>query len=333
MRVFSCWYGYAILLLLFIHVIDFVSARRMPIMPNVPIRGGSGGSQRSQRKRTDGKPKKTYRTSPSASRTNGEKISMASSLSSLSTGRRACGLYIWDAPSALFHRWTNHLLRDCVYEGLGGRKFVRIAPGSILQLLYPGSSRYSPDRCIFCGGSFPDHLTLWWSKNMYTPFDLLLDKVYKQGVVVVQNQEDNDDHGQTRRGKIAGSAGSQPEEGQKTDYLYHRRYVTEADELVDFHKKIKREKKWATKKYAAQAANHPLLLTDSPLEKKYVQLGGNHKLQYVIPSPKFQGDNKVLGDGMNLVRDIVLNAVDTLIRLENYEKRGAATQDPSPSLF
>jgi hypothetical protein len=258
-----------------------------------------------------GKPTTTSRTSSSASRTDGEKNSVASSLSALSSGRRrACGLYIWDAPSALFYRWTNHLLRDCVYEGRGGRKFVRIAPGSILQLLYPGSSRYSPDRCICCGGSFPDHLTLWWSKNMYTPFDLLLDKVYKQSVVV-QNQEDNDDQ---RRGKVGIN---QPEEGTKPDYLYHRRYVTEADELVDVDKQIKGEKK-------------PLPKTS---ETNNVQLGGNQKMQYVIPSPQFRGDQKVLGDGMNLVRDIVLNAVDTLIRLEHYEKRGAATQGPSPSLL
>ena len=35
---------------------------------------------------------------------------------------RACGFYIWDAPSALLHSWCHHLLKDCVYEGLGGRK-------------------------------------------------------------------------------------------------------------------------------------------------------------------------------------------------------------------
>jgi hypothetical protein len=30
---------------------------------------------------------------------------------------KACGFYIWDAPSALLHRWCHHLQRDCIYEG------------------------------------------------------------------------------------------------------------------------------------------------------------------------------------------------------------------------
>lgn len=38
-------------------------------------------------------------------------------------GRRtACSLYIWNAPSALLHRWCHHLQRDNIYEGLGGKK-------------------------------------------------------------------------------------------------------------------------------------------------------------------------------------------------------------------
>jgi len=48
---------------------------------------------------------------------------IASSLANLSPGRRrACSLYIWDAPSALLYRWCNHLMKDRVYEGRGGKK-------------------------------------------------------------------------------------------------------------------------------------------------------------------------------------------------------------------
>lgn len=36
--------------------------------------------------------------------------------------RRACGLYIWDVPSALLYHWCRHLLKDAVYEGRGGKK-------------------------------------------------------------------------------------------------------------------------------------------------------------------------------------------------------------------
>lgn len=48
-----------------------------------------------------------------------------SPIKAMASGRRACGLYIWNAPSALLYKWTNHLLQDCIYEGKGGRK-VRI---------------------------------------------------------------------------------------------------------------------------------------------------------------------------------------------------------------
>lgn len=95
---------------------------------------------------------------------------------------RACSLYVWDAPSALLAKWCQHLLKDCIYEGRGGHKFVRIPPGSILQLLYPNN--YSTDRCLLCGGTFRDHLTLWWGKHLYTPFDRLLDRTLEEARVV-----------------------------------------------------------------------------------------------------------------------------------------------------
>jgi hypothetical protein len=34
--------------------------------------------------------------------------------------RRACGFFVWDATSALLHKWCNHLLKDHIYEGKGG---------------------------------------------------------------------------------------------------------------------------------------------------------------------------------------------------------------------
>jgi hypothetical protein len=44
------------------------------------------------------------------------------SITAMASGRKACGLYIWDAPSALLHKWCTHLLRDKIYEGRGGHK-------------------------------------------------------------------------------------------------------------------------------------------------------------------------------------------------------------------
>jgi hypothetical protein len=35
--------------------------------------------------------------------------------------RRACSLFVWDAPSALLYKWCHHLLKDNLIEGKGGR--------------------------------------------------------------------------------------------------------------------------------------------------------------------------------------------------------------------
>mmetsp|Transcript_112 Transcript_112/g.298 ORF Transcript_112/g.298 Transcript_112/m.298 type:complete len:332 (-) Transcript_112:52-1047(-) len=99
------------------------------------------------------------------------------------SNRRACGFFIWDLPSALLYRWCQYLLKDRIYEGRGGYLFVRYESNSILQLLYP-CSRYSPNKCMICGGSYPDHLELWWSKHLYSPFDQYLDKTYNDALAI-----------------------------------------------------------------------------------------------------------------------------------------------------
>ena len=45
--------------------------------------------------------------------------------------RVACHMYIWDAPSALLHKWCNHLMRDCVYEGRGGKKVGLVVDATV----------------------------------------------------------------------------------------------------------------------------------------------------------------------------------------------------------
>lgn len=54
-----------------------------------------------------------------------QRTSLPQQLSSQHGRRKACSLYIWNAPSALLHRWCHHLQRDNIYEGLGGKKVSR----------------------------------------------------------------------------------------------------------------------------------------------------------------------------------------------------------------
>ncbi len=65
--------------------------------------------------------------------------------------RRACGFYLWDAPSALFYYWCHHLQRDCIYEGRGGHKVRTNLKSFLSQLQW-----YS--RCI----AGCNHPIFWW---------------------------------------------------------------------------------------------------------------------------------------------------------------------------
>lgn len=163
--------------------------------------------------------------------------------------RRACNMYIWDAPSAILYKWCHYILKDHIYEGKGGYLFVRFESNSILQLLYP-CSRYSPNRCALCGGSFPDHLQLWWSKRhlLYSPFDQYLDKTYKDALTVVEEEnQQEDERGNRRRSKH--SKGRHHRDGKRKGFpaapasqavvaagpptfAFHKRYVQDVSHLV-----------------------------------------------------------------------------------------------------
>ena len=167
--------------------------------------------------------------------------------------RTACGMYLWDAGSAFLHKWCTYLMKDCVYDGRGGRKvstnivsscgilmvpaplflithfislqlfcyqFVRIEPGSVLQLLYP-CSRYSPDRCLICGGCFQDHLTLWWAKHLYTPYDLYLDRTLEECI------DEETTHGDYRMERNERRRNSRLDSRTNARYFFYRRYVND----------------------------------------------------------------------------------------------------------
>ena len=48
----------------------------------------------------------------------------------------------------------------------------------MLDSLYP-LSNHSPDRCLICGCTYSQHLASWWFQNLYTPYDLHLDRTYR----------------------------------------------------------------------------------------------------------------------------------------------------------
>lgn len=126
----------------------------------------------------------------------------------------------------------------------------------MLQLLYP-AHRYSPDKCLICGGTFDDHLTLWWAKKklLYTPYDRILDETFQRGVVADEPstappRRKNGASQTTNRNRLASSVSSSgggdrslmdraqrrvretdDREGTALKYIFHRQYVQDTSTL------------------------------------------------------------------------------------------------------
>jgi len=74
-----------------------------------------------------------------------------------------CRLFLWDIISYIKCSATNRLISQNTCEGLGGRKFVRVQPGSYFEKWLPHvrTGRLKKDGCCLCGYSFRQHLHYW----------------------------------------------------------------------------------------------------------------------------------------------------------------------------
>jgi hypothetical protein len=74
-----------------------------------------------------------------------------------------CKFFLWDIISYIKFCETNREIRENSFEGLRGRKFVRVQPGSLLEKWLPQMrrGRLKKDGCVLCGYSFRDHLEYW----------------------------------------------------------------------------------------------------------------------------------------------------------------------------
>lgn len=76
-----------------------------------------------------------------------------------------CNFYLWSPLSYIKYHTVHHQARLHTYEGLGGKKFVRIPPGSLLEKWYPQKALLKEDGCCICGYGWKDHLEYWWWKK------------------------------------------------------------------------------------------------------------------------------------------------------------------------
>ena len=183
-------------------------------------------------------------------------------------------------------------------------QFVRIEPGSILQLLYP-CSRYSPDSCLFCGGNFADHMALAWSKHLYTPLDRYLDDVRQQGVVTTTTALAA---AKSRRGRRRSRASSAVVAAAPSPprHVFHRRYVQDQEQLLAAAVANKKNRQ---RRRASSSTTAPRTF-----------LRQCQHVTYRIPFTQ-----------VTLLRAVVLSAVESLIRMEQADDQQAAAHGGSSS--
>ena len=113
--------------------------------------------------------------------------------------------------------------------------FVRYESNSILQLLYP-CSRYAPNKCMICGGSYPDHLELWWSKHhLYSPFDQYLDKTYNDALMINDEKQRSSVTGWSHRNSFPSTTSSSTHHTitGTPSFAFHKHYVKDVSDIVD----------------------------------------------------------------------------------------------------
>eukprot|EP00537_Pseudo-nitzschia_pungens_P000130 CAMPEP_0172372832 /NCGR_PEP_ID=MMETSP1060-20121228/49331_1 /TAXON_ID=37318 /ORGANISM="Pseudo-nitzschia pungens, Strain cf. cingulata" /LENGTH=205 /DNA_ID=CAMNT_0013098963 /DNA_START=237 /DNA_END=854 /DNA_ORIENTATION=- len=116
---------------------------------------------------------------------------------------------------------------------------------------------------MICGGSYPDHLELWWSKHLYSPFDQYLDKTYNDAMVI-REDESKQQHSHHRRtaddvgNKEYGNRGngnrrSSPKRSSPRSSIqsltdppafgFHKRYVEDISDLIRKVKDLKKKER------------------------------------------------------------------------------------------
>lgn len=226
--------------------------------------------------------------------------------------RRACSLFLWDAPSALFYKWCHHLLKDHLIEGKGGHMYVRFESNSILQLLYP-CSRYSPNKCLICGGSYPDHLELWWSKHLYTPFDRHLDETYHSALTLNSEQEAvtmKPTKAKGRNSKAPIIITTAP------SFAFHKKYVEDVSDVITKEGNRTKQMQLIMEKYIRNKKQK--------LSGWTMQTFPRFQVGYILP-PIEQQDDTDSGNNAKpclvhgIVRSIVLGAFNNYIYLQETE--------------
>lgn len=141
-------------------------------------------------------------------------------------------------------------------------------------------------------------MTLWWSKHIYSPYDLYLDRTYAHGVL--QKVESD-----SRKRQVASHA----DHAAPLRCAFHTHYVLDIGLLLDC---IAR-KSDRVRKLKQAIHEHPYLSDTADMKKCLGTV-------YVIP--KIEPTRHTIGNSiLALVRNRVIEAVDYLIHIQEEDNR------------
>lgn len=208
---------------------------------------------------------------------------------------------------------------------------MRIKPKSVLESLYP-PSMHGPDRCLLCHHSFDNHLSAWWFKHRYTPFDTLLDDTTMKYSEEIETTVDigNKKKKSKRRKNGIGEGGRHVdlerqlrEHGRNGNQInsssrpmpkrvYHKQYVTDISYQTKNDKKNKRRtraKVNSNSKTSRLPTNDSHIVLDDMHEKRRVC-----GVLYQVPKFQFKVDEEDEGIGFGKAAALLLTRVLILER-------------------
>ena len=164
------------------------------------------------------------------------------------------------------------------------KQFVRIRPGSLLESLYSQHGKNGNDRCLLCNQPFRSHLACWWFNELYTPFDLYIERINRHS-----SQRSTED---SNKFKLNGN-GSALNQGP---FLFHPTYVKDLDQ----------SKKTNSKRKSSNDLK--------PVDKYKVGA-----VQYSVPCVTSHSSKSAVNSMLHLVRAIVLEELNMMIDLQQRE--------------
>jgi len=219
-------------------------------------------------------------------------------------------------------------------------------PGSVLHSLYP-LSRHEPDRCLICGQSFQNHLASWWFARLYTPYDLYIDGVRKEGTTTTTtttarygcDDDDSGDYGDCKGKKDADRSwwfggrnkvrsNNAVVEPENAVLAYHRRYVQNwfstkpPPPTYDYDTRKQKNPKRHEQNRAKTARPNNGDSNNNPVVPNRYETRESGGIRYTVPMIKTTGLRSTFQLSILAVaREIVLLDLDALVHLQRLENK------------